>query len=65
MSVYVPLLLPSSMPTTFEYSGYIGIMEKKNGNDYTLGVILGLYLDSDKENGNYYRGYYGCYIGVI
>ena len=31
----------------------------------TLGVILGLYLDTDKENGNYYRGCYGCYIGVI
>ena len=31
--------------------GYIGIMEKKNGNYYS---IMGLYRDNGKENGNYY-----------
>ena len=37
------------------YWGYIGILEKKNGNYYS---IMGLYWDNGKENGNY------CIIGL-
>ena len=47
--------------------GYIGIMKKENGNYIILGVgsivywnnvgvVLGLYRDNGKENGNYYNG---------
>ena len=40
------------------YRGYIGIMEKKMETTIVfrgyIGVILGLYWDNGKENGNYY-----------
>ena len=29
-----------------------------------IGVILGLYWDNGKENGNYYNGLYRGYIGL-
>ena len=38
------------------------------GNSYIIiGIILGLYRDNEKENGNYrdYRDYYRDHIGVI
>ena len=49
------------METTIAYWGCIGMMEKKM--DTTI-VILGLYRDNGKENGNYYGilGLYWVYL---
>ena len=41
--------MEKKMETTILIWGYIGIMEKKNGNYY---INLGLYRDNGKENGN-------------
>ena len=50
------------------YWGYIGIMEKKMETTIAcwgyIRVILGLYGDNGKENGNYYNGLYRVYIGA-
>ena len=46
------------METTISYRGYLGILEKKNGNYCS---ILGLCGDNGRENGNHYI----VHIGVI
>ena len=51
------------METTILGLGFrVGIME--NQMEGYIGIILGLYRDNGKENGNYYNGLYRGYMGV-